>query len=429
VRWGYPRLQSIFWHPGWLAEYVALLAPAALALGWAGATRARRWIGWGLALLMVVVQLLTMARAGWLALAAGYGIVALLALGRSGGPWSAAARRGLFKALMALGAFAIITGLLLALVPPLRARAGELLLYRNRTDIWQAGWGIVTVFPWSGCGLGNYFRTHVSFYDPSHPFVGHQDKVTAHNLYLHLWAERGAAGLILFLGVLGGGIWRACAAVMQPSPAQAGRSPVLRLAVAGGLAAFAVNGLFQYMFYVRAIDLIFWILLAMSGWGSVAAPLANRWRRPLRLAPWILLALAFFEHSWQFAPGRMPVGGRQLLIGGKRVELAVPPEGTRFRLWLGASQSNLAARPLTITARYDGAAVGRATFTEYAAQALVIELPADRPPWRRLELEASWVWHPFMEGFREPPLTDVGVLYEPLEPVGDSPEPGGGAGG
>ncbi|MBI3273533.1 MAG: O-antigen ligase family protein [Candidatus Colwellbacteria bacterium] len=54
---------------------------------------------------------------------------------------------------------------------------------------------LVKEHPLIGVGLGNYARA-------LDPLAGERSPVTAHNLYLDIWAELGIVGLFLFLGVL-----------------------------------------------------------------------------------------------------------------------------------------------------------------------------------------------------------------------------------
>lgn len=422
-------LQSFSGHPGWFAEYVAVLAPAALALGLRAARPWPRRLGLALAVALVPVQLLTAARGGWLALGAGYATVVLGAVWlRTGeGDLRVRLRRLALAGVVVGAALVLLVGVSSAASPLIRQRLEILLRLDDRTTIWQSAWQLGGLDRLAGIGLGFYYTLHSLIFGPGHPF-NFLDKGTAHNTYLHILTERGAIGLALFLIVLAmatAGLWRAA---LAPEGRRASTAPPREVALAllGGLAAFVVYGVVQYMFYLRVIELWFWIMLAVGGWAAVPE------RRPSPRSKWglpVLLAASavLFCARWDLLkPYEIHIGdendGDSFLVGGASIALVVPPTGTEFELAVAAGQPFLQERPQTISVRFRDRVLAEKQFVRTGLERIRLTLPADRRPGERLVVEAAHVWRPLIEsGLRHPPVLEVGVLYRPLEPVGPSP--------
>jgi O-antigen ligase len=272
LKFGYERLQSLFWHSGWYSQWIALLAPMGLAFCLGPGMKARRGASsetrvlraGGLALCAVAgwVMLLTLQRGGVLALAAGYGTVGVLAalglLRTEGGRRQAAQLFG------AVGAVAILVALVLGVLAyrgdtALGRRVREFGMIRHRSAIWHSAWTLSMRHPVLGVGMGYYYMAHSDEFREGHPFYS-VDKGEAHNTYLHFLAERGPFALIFFLAALGAAI-SSLARTWRKSACSPRRAPWI-VGGAGMLAAWMVYGCVQYMFYVRIVDLTFWILMA-----------------------------------------------------------------------------------------------------------------------------------------------------------------------
>jgi O-antigen ligase len=86
----------------------------------------------------------------------------------------------------------------------------------GRTDIWTVAWRMVDDDPVRGVGVGNFQTASIHYLlRPGailrDEFIVDKPQV-AHNVYLHVLAELGVPGLLLFLGVVGAGLlaaWRA----------------------------------------------------------------------------------------------------------------------------------------------------------------------------------------------------------------------------
>jgi O-antigen ligase len=439
ARFGIRRLETAFGHPGWFAQYLAIVAPAALALGWAdfdelsrvAARRWERWLGWGLAVALVFVQFLTMQRGGWLALAAGYGVV--LVAGTLAGDAKEKLGGGWRRALMTAGAFVAVLGVCGAVAaltnPDFRQRFGELLAYRHRTQIWESAWLLGRKEWATGVGLGNYYVTHCRVFPWGHEYF-FLDKVTAHSLYVHAWVERGAIGLFLLLAVL----VDAFRMLGNGLRGRGGNVPRwAMLAAAGGLTAFVVEGLVQYVFYIRGVAVLFWILLAITAWSSWSACLprpswsawasssvteagARAWPRGLWAGAMLGLAVFYlWTNAGLFDPWKIGVGIENLQVGDREVSLLVPSDARRVRLTLGAVQPGLESAPQELTVTTEGREPARVVFRAPGVQTVDVDLAGEPVAGRRIVVTASRVWSPLREsGERFPPLPEIGVLY--LEP-------------
>ena len=162
-----------------------------------------------------------------------------------------------------------------------RHRAGEMLTYHHRTDIWQSASGLIRNYPITGIGIGNYYTMHALTYPRDHPFWG-LDKVTAHNLLIHVWAERGMVMMITLVIILIVGLVRLLRGNPQPRAPDTSPKvdPACRHAFMGGWVALMLSGGFQYVFYIRVIEILFWIFLGASTWTSRGpVPSRLRWGR------------------------------------------------------------------------------------------------------------------------------------------------------
>ncbi len=187
----------IYSNPNDLAALTILMLGPALAL-WAGAARGSRlrWLGLVGAAMLTVVIVLTQSRAAFIALAA----IVL--------PSSIALARRRPRAVVALAA---LLGLALYLAPP--AYWGRIRGLRNATSVQTIGrmdpegsaaqrfevlrtaLRIIKDHPVLGVGLGAYEFANARY----NPALGTLD---THNTYLHILAETGVPGLVLFLALV-----------------------------------------------------------------------------------------------------------------------------------------------------------------------------------------------------------------------------------
>lgn len=77
-----------------------------------------------------------------------------------------------------------------------------------RVVLWKVGWRMGMDHPWTGVGLNNYRAAFHQYFSGTLD-EGSKDWGTAHNLYLHHFAERGVIGVAALFLFLGAFWWRA----------------------------------------------------------------------------------------------------------------------------------------------------------------------------------------------------------------------------
>lgn len=259
------RLHSLFFHSAWLAEYLVIATPfvAASLLTARGWWRGGTLVLLGLCLLTIV---LTQQRAAWLVVVAqGAAAPFVLARRRERGTarWVAL---GVIVVLL-VGA-AVVWYLEPDLVAPLSSRLGELTSdLSGRPALWGAAAELTRQRPFLGWGLGSFATAYDTLHPPGTPQAW-RFRGTAHSLYFHLLAERGVLGL-LALVALG---WAAASGLREVAARSShGDSPV----AAGlliGLVGTAVYGLAQYVFYLKNIEFLVWMLLGVASLVMAGCP-------------------------------------------------------------------------------------------------------------------------------------------------------------
>ncbi|MDX1385348.1 MAG: O-antigen ligase family protein, partial [Thermoanaerobaculia bacterium] len=262
------RLHSLFFHSGWLMEYWVLCLPLAVTAAFAAG---RRWavLGWLVLGLGLVVLPLSGQRGGWAAVAVQLAIAALLS-----SRWLRFGSRAWLAPVAVVAVAAAALAGVLALRPELKdslsERVERLTYADNRMRVWSSSVEMAEDRPWLGWGVGTFaaaFRAH-----PASARAYQYDWLTAHNHYLMWLVERGVAGL-LALSALG---WALVVAILA---SRRSRDAVWALAFAVTFSGAVVYGLVQYLFFVKAVEWAFWIVL-----GSAAAALPGRSRLAERLA-------------------------------------------------------------------------------------------------------------------------------------------------
>ena len=133
-----------------------------------------------------------------------------------------------------------------------------------RDQIWQVALTMFAYHPLLGLGLGKFH-----YFFPEYcklagiPWEGHIRYVrsTAHNLYFHMLAEQGILGLCVFLLTLAT-IFKTSIAKFKKLEDHC-KPHALGLLIA--LFGWACYGLTQHVFYLRSIQIFFWIVLAFLG--------------------------------------------------------------------------------------------------------------------------------------------------------------------
>lgn len=263
-----PRLHSLFFHSGWFAEYVVLAAPLAIACCAAGRGRGVRFLGLLIAVLVPPTILLTAQRGAWVSLTVQVMALAMLIAWRRPRLW------GFKRLALALGA-ALLAILLVATVLSKRPETREMVEQRftrltkdlsGRGHIWRdtvrmaeerpvLGWGLGTFRPAFDAWAGSLRERRFAW-------------LTPHQQYLMLAVERGLLGLLAFgwVGAVAAhSLWKMRA---DPSGNRREASLLSRGLLVSGI-GFAVYGLVQYVFFLKVLEWLFWMLLGIA---AVAIP-------------------------------------------------------------------------------------------------------------------------------------------------------------
>lgn len=308
------RLQGPAGHAGWFAQWIAFCWPG-LALWWVVGKKKRNALV-AMAVAGVLLALfLTGARAAWL----GVAVAAALA---GGLPWSGRGWKPRFLLLIpALLGGAILLGAL-AGGGVLGERMKGVLRFQDRANYYVSSWQLLAEKP-LGWGLGMHSRAYESRFGPYWTWY-QSDHVTAHSLWLHTAVE-GGPFLPLLLGVAFLGL---AVDLRRRFPALDREERRTAAALAASIGALLIVGFMQYIFYLRAVELLLWtaggLLLGICRTAGRQEPQD----RPPSGAKLLILTgmaaiLTLGLTAFRFDPGEQP---RQPLAD---------PEGEGITLWTG----------------------------------------------------------------------------------------------
>ena len=397
------RLSSIFLLSGWLSQYLVIATPVALAALAGAGRRARRLLP-ALLTLAVVGLALTMQRGAWVAAALQLVFWALVAARAGSLPRRQLRRLALAGLVVAALAVALTAGLGSLGTVARRASSIESGL-TARSPVWRAAVEMTAERPLLGWGLGSYSPA----YDLLHPRgspEAHRFRGTAHSLYLNVSAERGLLGLVA-LALVG---WALAACLRRPRPGQERWA----LALGASLTGAAVYGLVQYLFYLRNVSWLLWLLFGCAALVSrrESHPWLERAARALALGGLLVvlpLRLALSQppafagnRSFGWHEAEPQAAGEFRWIEGSAAA-RLPWRGEVLVLELANGHPRAGARPVTVTVSVDGEV---ATRVEVAGgwQEERIELAPPRRPWLLLELAAEPTFRPFSDFRRYPEL-------------------------
>ena len=391
------RMESLFFLSGWLSQYIVFVAPVAIA---PICLNPRTRLLFGPLLLLVLVCLaLSQQRGAWIAVAAQLAF------------WTAVevkTGRLTFRrvAVMALALLIALVGVLLLSPDSLRApleriRAADS-VFGNRSTVWSGAAELAGQRPFLGWGLGA-FGPAFDLLRPPGDKGWTWYRLTAHNLYLHVTVERGLPGLaaLALLGTV------AAWCLRRPIPGQ----ELLALALAISLVGTAVYGLVQYVYYLRNVAWLLWLLTAAAtlvsrrqGWlvatraGQVIVLLALL-LLPVRIL--VLDAPAYADdRSFGFhETENHPEGAFRWTEGAAGYR--VPWRGETMILSLANGHPLEGKRPVTVGISIDGRP--RATLTIRGGwEEHRIALGPPRGEWVVLSLDVRPVFRPFND-FRQYP--------------------------
>lgn len=249
------RVYSTWENPNVLGEYLVLLIPISFALMWSAKKWLHRIAFGGITGVLLLCIVFSLSRGSWLGLMLAMGIFALLR----------------DKRLVAMGGAGI---LMLPFVLPASiierfSSIGNLqdTSTSYRVSIWMGALKIINDYWPSGIGLGSEAFSKIY---PRYALSGAAYALHAHNLYLQILVETGAAGLISFLLLLFifyknvlACYWRTRDHFLSS----------LLIALCAGMTGYLLNGLFDNIWYNYRMVLVFWILIAL---GSISCNIVKR---------------------------------------------------------------------------------------------------------------------------------------------------------
>jgi O-antigen ligase len=124
--------------------------------------------------------------------------------------------------------------------------------FGNRIDWWSGAWNMFAHNPWNGVGWGNFGNYYTVF--KTAPGL---NTIFAHNILLQMLAEGGFLAPLIFLAIITAAAARYTNTLSRNSLSKHYYTPVF-IAVS----SFAFLNIMDYGFYVPALSVLFWILLA-----------------------------------------------------------------------------------------------------------------------------------------------------------------------
>jgi hypothetical protein len=314
------RLQSLFGHSGWYAEYLTLAIPTCLVIL---ALRAPFWIR-ATAILFALglgefVLILTYQRGGWLSypltlVAVWAAIYVTRLLERNQSDIGRALRRSIVKVLVSLPITVIVSLLLVFLIQgkssvtdamsPYVSRFKDIQRTGDRTDFFKAGFLIGSLHPVLGGGADSFaWQFEREIESPRGAFPGRfvlPLHGSAHNVYAQTFSGKGLCGLLTLLAIPLF-VLAATPGVLR-NPGRSISDKLIMLTGACYACAFLIYGNVQEVFYIQVLQLLFFVLLGIVA--SVAYRSAELTGRSLLVPPSLCVAVVALHIVWEFiAPG------------------------------------------------------------------------------------------------------------------------------
>lgn len=249
------RVTSILFQYNFLAGYLNLVIPFAIACTAFAKDRGLRLLGFVTACSAVAAVFLTQSRGGLLALAG----ILLIAV------WLLVPRL--------ITRVKVLCGSVLAAIlvlPPLlnhfeRLQGVDDATELSRLAVWQAAVRIFLGHPLLGVGYGNYRFLYADFVPGAVP-----GKLDAHNLYLELLAETGIVGFLVFIVLVSAFFFVS----LKSTRKQDSLSRIVAFGVCGAIVATLIHGMVDYIFNASPqFGTLFWLVL---GLGSCTVAGASR---------------------------------------------------------------------------------------------------------------------------------------------------------
>ena len=411
ARWE-SRLHSFFFHSGWFAEYLIVAGPICVALLLRKGRRGLLAASFLAAVLLPTV-FLTEQRGAWFTLV-GQVILATLLWARSG----ARSTHGWRPILIGLGAAILTLGLAVSLRGELFAsaidRARIAFLARGRPYVWEIAGELTAERPLLGWGLGHF--SPAFHQKTSEPAPGQFDWLTAHNQYLMVSVERGLLGLAAFLcWIL---VLLVCLGGRLRGPP--GRCWVGNAGLAVSLCGFLAYGLVQYVFFLRVMEWLIWVIAGVVALEAGDRPLTafqkvarGMTAAALVLLPWRALATQplgdELEHrSYGFHRAETSEGQRFEWTGAYAV-WRVPWQEEPLELLAANGHPRTDRHPVELTVTVDGNPVIHQPVPGEWTR-LAVDLGPENGPWVVIEIRADPTFRPFSDdAFRAAPEPSVDI--------------------
>jgi hypothetical protein len=314
------RLQSLFAHSGWYAEYLTLAIPTSLVIlalkvpFWIRATAILVALGLG-----EFVLILTYQRGGWLSypltlVAVWAAIYVVRLLERKETDIGRALRRSLLKVLISLPITVVVSLLLVFLIQgkssvtdamsPYVSRFKDIQRTGDRTDFFKAGFLIGSLHPVLGGGADSFaWQFEREIESPRGSFPGRfvlPLHGSAHNVYAQTFSGKGLCGLLTLLAIPLFAL-AATPGVLR-NPGRSISDKLIMLTGACYACAFLIYGNVQEVFYIQVLQLLFFALLGIVA--SVAYQGTELTARSLLVPPSVCVAFVALHIVWEFiTPG------------------------------------------------------------------------------------------------------------------------------
>ncbi len=394
------QFSSSFTNPMWYAEYLLLALPFLLV-------RALRERGGRLFLILSFVCIvslgLTIERTAWVASAAALLIVVAFAV------VEARRRRVSAKALKLLAVLVVslaVLAVVLFLSLPSEVSFHKVRNFASspRTYLWRTVLPVIGEAPWLGHGIGSFMLAYEEQLPAKALPLHHQ---TAHNTYLHMATEMGIPWTLLFACL---SIYAVVRGMRRPSDSLDPRASSM-----GVLVMIALVGLSVYIFFIRAVELLFWVCLglALRAAGDCdATPGEEHAERPVRsLLPrhvllvfvgiWVAVAVVGAVRFWPQARGfygwEAGADGAAFRWSRPTAALCVPVRGNTVRMLLAVGHPDAGPQnPVLLQLRVEGRSVRTYEFDHPGGYEITYTLtPQERQRGRiRIgwKLDRGWMW-------------------------------------
>jgi O-antigen ligase len=243
VQYGAPP-SAIYTSSNEVAMFLEPPAAFATALVLFSDERRDRRLALAWAICLAIALVLTFSRGAFLALVV-FAIVTLITV-------RPALRKPLLAIAVVTAALVVVTIIVASNTPLMASRFSYVALnytLQTRSIIYGATWQMLTAHPILGLGLGGYVYVLHGF-----------PEIYPHDVYLAFWAELGLLGLVAFLIILAGLLWRGWRAL----PLAAGFERALLWGTLGTFVLWGVHGIFDTPYWKNDMSVEFWLVAAIQ---------------------------------------------------------------------------------------------------------------------------------------------------------------------